>query len=391
MDITKVALSMEEGFVASRVDGNCTVADIATLVGKDVSETTRILTKLAKAGVIEFGDIKAEQKARPAASNDYSGFIFPVALMQEQCDVEEDNRKRIIFTHDQLERWNHYELLQITQKADEREVKKAYFARSKEWHPDRFKRGDLGSFQKMIESIYKQINEAYRVLSSADERKQYDAQTVFDLDPEEIERLVEIQKEQKRAERHEVRVAERRKKNNPVRLRMKKAKEFYDKAVALEADGRVVEALRAAQMAVIYDDKKPEYSELAKSLKDRASEHRIERYLKRGSHFEQMTEWDEAIDMFEEAVRIAPNSGRARLRLGYNMLAGGRDAQVALGHAQRAVALLPNDAEAHYVVGRLYEKSGMDKVAKRAYQQALELRPGYAEVKKRLTRLKWGF
>jgi len=176
-----------------------------------------------------------------------------------------------------------------------------------------------------------------------------------------------------------------------VRLRMKKAKEFYDKAVALEADGRVVEALRAAQMAVIYDDKKPEYSELAKSLKDRASEHRIERYLKRGSHFEQMTEWDEAIDMFEEAVRIAPNSGRARLRLGYNMLAGGRDAQVALGHAQRAVALLPNDAEAHYVVGRLYEKSGMDKVAKRAYQQALELRPGYAEVKKRLTRLKWGF
>lgn len=391
VDITKMSLSMEEGFVASRVDGMCTVADIATLVGKDISETTKILTKLAKTGVIQFGEIKADTRTRPDADNDYAGFIFPVALMQETCDVDEATRKRIIFTHDRLEVWTHYELLQISRRADEREVKKAYFARSKEWHPDRFRRGEQGSFKRLIETIYKRINDAYRELTDEEERRVYDDGIVFELDPDEIERLVEVQKEQKRAERHEERLAERRKKKNPVRQRIQKAKDFYDKAVKLESEGRVVEALRSAQMAVTYDDKRKEYRVLAESLKDRAAEHRIERYLKRGTHFEHMTEWDDAIDMFEEAVRIAPNSGRGRLRLAYNLLAAGRDVQVALGHAQRAVALLPEEAEAHYVVGRLYEKSGMDKVAKRAYQQALQLRPGYAEVKKRLTRLKWGF
>ena len=405
IDLTKVTMSVEEAFVASRVDGRVGVQEIATLIGKDAGETRRILMRLAQLGVIRFGEdgavgSSAPPSAKPSAppapapgasgGNEYTGFVFPPGLMQEEGDLDEETRKRIIWTHEHVADWTHYELLQAARKADSAEIKKAYFLRSKEWHPDRFRKPNLGSFKRMIETIYKQINEAYRILSDVEQRKAYDDSQIFEFDPDELETLISQQREQEKDRKLKDKIKERRRRSNPVRKRIARARKFYEEAQQAEAQGKLIEALRLAQMAATYDDKPQEYQKLAKRLKDSASEFRIEPYLKRGGHFESMTQWDDAIDMFEEAVRLAPNSGRARLRLAYNLLFGGRDAQVALGHAQRAAAVLPNEPEAHFILGRLYEKAGMDKLAKRAYEQALELRPEYQDVKKRLKRLKWG-
>jgi tetratricopeptide (TPR) repeat protein len=394
IDLTKADISVEEAFVASRIDGRCGVAELATLIGKNAGDTKKILSRLAQAGVISFGGIESESDkpmpGQPGEDGNYENFIFPANLIMETGDLDEQTRKRVIWTHDNLEKWNHYELLQVSHRVDAAEIKKHYFLRSKEWHPDRFRRGELGSFKRMIEIIYKQINEAYRVLSKAQKRKEYDKTCVFDFSPEELEEMLKAKKEEERAKKHDEQVKQRRLKNNPVRQRMMQAKKFYQEALDLESAGRSMDALRAVQMAVTYDANRNEFQELAARLRDHAGEHRIERFMKRGQRFEATLVWDDAIDMFEEAVRIAPNSGKARLRLSFNLLMGNRDAQVALGHAQRAVALLPEEAEAYYVVGRLYEKIDMDKLAKRAYEQALKFRPTYVDVKKRLKRLKWG-
>ena len=161
VDLTKMDISVEEAFVASRIDGRCGVAQLATLIGKDAAETKTILTRLARAGVITFGDIKSDaskpKPAKPGEDGDYAGFIFPAHLMMEEGDLDEKTRKRVVWTHDNLGNWNHYELLQVSHRVDAAEIKKHYFLRSKEWHPDRFRRGELGSFKRMIEVIYKQI------------------------------------------------------------------------------------------------------------------------------------------------------------------------------------------------------------------------------------------
>lgn len=394
VDLTKANITVEDAFVASRIDGRSGVSQLATLIGKNVVETKAILIRLAKAGIIAFGEIVADKPkakpAKPGEAGDYGTFIFPANLMMEACELDEANRKRIIWTHEHLEDWNHYELLQVSHRAEASEIKKSYFMRSKEWHPDRFPRGNLGSFKRMIEVIYKQINEAYRVLSKPEKRKEYDETCVFEFSAEELDEMMRAKKDEEREKKHKEQIRKRRLKNNPVRQRMLQAKKFYEEALELESAGRTMDALRAVQMAVTYDSNRAEYQELAARLKDNAGEHRIQKFLRKGSKYEATLVWDDAIDMFEEAVRIAPNSGKARLRLAYNLLMGGRDAQIALGHAQRAVALLPEEAEAFYVLGRLYEKVSMDKLAKRAYEQALKFRPTYVEVKKRLKRLKWG-
>jgi len=399
VDLRAVSLSPEEGFVFSRIDGRTKVPEIAALTGRTPTQAEQILTRLAKLGLIAFGDIVAEPQRPSSAPTsatesgeiDYGGYIFQPGLMHEPGTLDETTRKRIIWLHEHIASWNHYQLLQVSRKDDEKLIKKAYHLRSKEWHPDSFRQKDLGSFKKMIETVYKQINQAYTVLCDPAKRVEYDKTVIFEPEPEELEAMA---RDKARAERDKVREEEHKKKrfeNNPIRKRMDKARQFYEEALKLEKIGKFMDALRQAQLAVTYDDKPDEFKVLIERLNDAAGEDRIGKFMKRGQQLESMLRWDEAIEMFQEAVRIAPNSPKPRLRLAYCLLQTGKEEQDALQHAQKAVAGLPEDAEAQYVLGRYYEMGGMEKLAKRAYQQALTLKPNYGEVKKRLTKLKWGF
>ncbi|MFA5917197.1 MAG: DnaJ domain-containing protein [Candidatus Gracilibacteria bacterium] len=63
---------------------------------------------------------------------------------------------------------NYYETLGVTKTASEDEIKKAFRKLAMKYHPDRNK-GD-----KATESKFKEINEAYSVLSDKEKKKQYD-------------------------------------------------------------------------------------------------------------------------------------------------------------------------------------------------------------------------
>jgi tetratricopeptide (TPR) repeat protein len=396
LDLTRLGLSMDEGYVASRIDGRTSVQDIAHLVGKSRGDTELILERLRKVGVLEQGgtdDLPRIPTARAMhkdGDDDYGEFIFPPALMHEECSLDNEMRKRVIWFHEHLEKWSHYELLQAPRRADEKEIKKAYFLRSKEWHPDRFPRGNVGSFKKMIDAIYFQVKEAYDVLSDPVRRGKYDETVVFTLGEDEIAEMLEEQRRADREKKREDEAVERRRRRNPARQRMDQARKFYEDALEKEKAGELLVALRLAQTAAAYDEK-PEYVDAAERLKVSAGELRIGPYMRRGIAMESILNWDEAIDVFRDAVRVAPEHGLAHLRLAYNLVLRGRDPHEATTHAHRAVALLPDDPESHFVLGMCYEKGGMEKAAVRAFTRALELKPNHNEAKKRLKKLRWGF
>src|SRR5689334_17489601 len=60
---------------------------------------------------------------------------------------------------------NYYDILGVSKSASSEEIKKAYRRLAHQYHPDKGK----GNEEK-----FKQVNEAYQVLSSADKRAQYD-------------------------------------------------------------------------------------------------------------------------------------------------------------------------------------------------------------------------
>ena len=64
---------------------------------------------------------------------------------------------------------DYYEILGVPKDADEKAIKKAYRKLAFKWHPD--KNPDN---KKEAEEKFKEVNEAYSVLSDPDKRRQYD-------------------------------------------------------------------------------------------------------------------------------------------------------------------------------------------------------------------------
>ncbi len=401
VDLTRVSLSVDDMFLVSRIDGRSSVADLAVLIGKKADETQKILERLVELGLVSLGrgSVPPPRRSRPPPKPESTGgvfeipdnFIFPVGLMQDKNDLDVNTRKRIIWIHENLEKWTYYELLEVDRKADKEAVKKAYRERSKDWHPDGFRAKKLGAFKKLVEAVFKRLTEAQRVLTDVKARLAYDQSVVFEPTEEEMKELLWRAGAEEREKRREEERLQKRIAKNPVLLKKQQAKEFYEAALALEAEGKLMEARRQAQMAVAYDPKPTEYVALVERISDLAVDHRIAPILKRAKYHESMTQWDEAMEYLSEAVRVAPDNGTARLRLAYNMLMARQDIDEVMRHAQKAVVLVPEDAEAHYVAGRCCEAKDMEKNAKKHYEEALRLRPNFQDAKKRLNKLKWGF
>ena len=109
------------------------------------------------------------------------------------------------------------------------------------------------------------------------------------------------------------------------------------------------------------------------------SEQEALRLIDEGHVLEAQGRLDEAMQCYQDAIRLAPNPARAHLNLGNALLAKG-DLPGALDAFRTAIRHKPDYAGAYYNIGNALLGNGQFDEAAASYRRALEIQPDYAEV-----------
>ena len=92
-----------------------------------------------------------------AAQIDSSGFGVQQKLQQAQQQAKRARKK------------DYYKILGVTKESTDAEIKKAYRKLALKWHPD--KNSDTEENKVKAEKMFKEVNEAYAVLSDPQKKK----------------------------------------------------------------------------------------------------------------------------------------------------------------------------------------------------------------------------
>jgi DnaJ-domain-containing protein 1 len=117
--------------------------------------------------------------ARPGSRADAGGGGASDAGMTFSAD-EQSARERIGAMAAQIAGKDHWDVLGIKRGADAAAVKKAFYALSRDFHPDSFAGLKLGSAKAQLDQLFARIQEAYATLSDDNKRGEYEAKLNFE-------------------------------------------------------------------------------------------------------------------------------------------------------------------------------------------------------------------
>jgi hypothetical protein len=157
----KIQVGAEEGFVLSRVDGRTSVAQICLLVPFEANVTVEILKRLLALGAIDIPG--AARPATATATTAVNGLDLTAAQAQRIDELFAALQTRDAFA-----------LLELARAADKKEIKRAYFKMSKEFHPDRYFGKNLGPYRDRLTKIFQSIKAAFELLSDDARRAAYE-------------------------------------------------------------------------------------------------------------------------------------------------------------------------------------------------------------------------
>ena len=167
---------------------------------------------------------------------------------------------------------DYYELLGLQKTAAPGEIKKAFYAASRTWHPDRFYHHTDAGLREGVHELYKRITEAYAVLRDDLKRPRYVADVTG---PERAHKL-------RFSEQSETEARQQKKKEVQEQIGLTpKGRQFYQSGLADLEGGRWSSAERNLKMALTFEPQNARYKEKLKEAQDKL----LEESRKSGSQF----------------------------------------------------------------------------------------------------------
>ena len=154
-------IDAKAGFVHSCIDGILNIDDIADVTALSHEEVLRTVERLVELQLVEW--------VEPTETN-----APPTTELEPDIDLNKELQTTILETFHEVGKLNHYERLGVERDATRSEIRKAYFALSKTFHPDAYYGKSLGSFQSKMEVVFRELTDSYEALGRPNKREAYD-------------------------------------------------------------------------------------------------------------------------------------------------------------------------------------------------------------------------
>jgi curved DNA-binding protein CbpA len=375
VDPTALLLTPSEGYLLSRVDGRTPWKLLREIGGLPAATVDRCLERWLAERILVLDESAdpavASPAVAPAPELAASRAAAIEAALDSALEIPIEAQRRILEFEAQLDRPYH-ELLAVPRDATLAVIKKAYFGLSKEFHPDRYFRRNVGEFAKRLERVFKKIVEAYELLSDPVARAELDRS----LAPETAEAPPQTPAPAPptaapRAPRRHAFSIHRR----AIQQRRLKAKRLFEAGVAAFGRKRWGDAASSVRLAIAFDPWNDAYKERFVEIQMRYNEERALTLRAQADDALDMREFDRALALVEEALDLKPHDPDLLHRGAKLAWVAAEDLHRAKDYAQRACELRPEVASYRRTLGQIYKAAGLRANARRELEVALRLDP----------------
>jgi curved DNA-binding protein CbpA len=382
------SLSPAEGFLLSRIDGQTPWTILRQIGGISPEEVDRCLERWFSEGILEVGG----RETASATESQAEGADAPD--VDAALDLSEELQRKILDVDSNLASTGYFELLGVERDAGVKEIKRAYFRLSKEFHPDRYFRRDIGTYAVRLDRIFKKVVEAYELLSDPTTRNEIERSMPAEVAPAAgaysggrgaKER---IGPEGAGRRRGGYRKPTRMQNLERLRQRFKipkkvlaerqfRARQFYQAARVSAHEKSWLEAAASARLAIAFDPWNAEYKQGFAEIQSHVHRVRAADLLEQAADAGAK---EEAFRLLEEALHYCPSDPEANARAA-RLALDLKDLDKALDYAENATELEPEVVGHALTLHRVYLRQGQKQEALVELARAAKLDPHDAEVR----------
>ncbi|MCH2172323.1 DnaJ domain-containing protein [Myxococcota bacterium] len=374
-DPGNLARTPAEGYLLSRIDGVTPWSILCEIGGLNPDEVDAHLERWMHDGSLVFQEDvisgrapNPEQGRGPVASGAHTA----KPEVDPDLEISIERQREILEMENRLDA-SYWELLGVSADADAKAVKRAYFALSKKYHPDRYFGREIGEFEARLTRIFRKLVEASELLLDPTTPRISDPLHVAresstsppTSDPEvEGGRAVRRRAHLENLRRH-LRPAEK------VRLQRRfQGVQLFETAKLAIARKNWCEAATCLRLAIVFDPQNPRYLEAFPEVLTRSNLLAVEKLM--AVEPLDIDAIRQALDLCEEALAHRPRDIEANHRAAGLALELG-ERELALEYAETARVLAPQRSDIGVTHGRVLRASGFTGRAKEALQHALSL------------------
>jgi curved DNA-binding protein CbpA len=383
----------------SRIDGRTSWKTLRQMGGGlTPEEVDRILERFQDFGVLDSGERKpAPPRATVRASD-------PPPAIDQRLGIPVELQKSILAFEACLAKPYH-EILGIERNADAKEVKRAYFRLSREFHPDRYFRKNVGAFGPRLERIFKKVAEAYELLSDPNTRAEIERSLAEMPSPAPAAGDGEYRSTTPQSERigpdpkqpRGYRVPDRM--ENLERLRKRfampkkvlgerrvRARQLFQAAKVSAHEGRFLEAAASMRLAIAFDPWNDEYKSGFADIQAGVAAARAAELLEQAKTAGGR---GEALRLIEEAINYRPFDA-ALLQQAVALCLEQRESERAQEYQQQLCEVEPEAVEHVARLAKILRLRGQRQQANSALERALKMDPRHPDVKAEQLELRRG-